>query len=228
MNNQGEQPEEAEYGQTALIQINPETDPRVTALYDESVKLLDYAKALVITSDADIQSSTNDLSIIAGLKKAIDERRQEYVRPLNEHLKTVNSTFKDFTQPLSEADALTRQKILTYRAEQERIRAEQERINALRMEAAQAEMELKGEITEPVNLTSVQNEPPNMYRANAGTLGTSKTWRFEMVDFAILPDEYKLPDTTKIRKVIQAGASVPGVKAWQEEGLRVTPRSATS
>jgi len=210
---------------SALVQIKPETDLRVLALYQEGVRLHEYAKALVITSDAVITASTNDLSIIVGLKKAIEERRQEYVRPLNEHLKAVNATFKSFTQPLTEADGLTRQKILDYRAEQERIRAEQERINSLRMEAARAEMELQGEMTEAVGLTPVQQESPNQYRTDMGTLGKSLTWKFEVEDFAILPDEYKLPDVTKIRRVVQAGVSIPGVKAWQEEGLRVTPRT---
>ena len=209
---------------STVIQIRPETNPDVTALYQEGVRLQEYAEALVIVSDADIRSSTDDLSIIAGVKKAIEALRQDYVRPLNEHLKAVNATFKDFTQPLTEADGLLRQKVLAYRAEQECIRAEQERINALRMEAAQAEMELQGEITEAVRLTPVQQESPSRYRTDTGLLGTSRKWQFEVEDFAILPDEYKLPDTTKIRRVIQAGASIPGVKAWQEEGLRVTPR----
>ena len=88
-----------------------------------------------------------------------------------------------------------------------------------------AEMELQGEITEALDLTPVQRESPGRYRSDAGLLGTSKKWQFEVEDFALLPDEYKLPDATKIRKVVQAGVSIPGIKAWQEEGLRVTRRT---
>ncbi len=207
---------------TTLIQINPEGNPEVTALYQKGVDLHTYAKTLVITSDEDIKLATSDLSIIAGVKKAIETLRQGYVKPINDHLKAVNNAFKEFTEPLTEADSLFRGKVLGYRAEQERIRMEQERINDLRMEAAKAEMELQGEITETVDLMPVQREAPNRYRTDAGLLGTSKKWNFEVEDFALLPDEYKLPDATKIRKVIQAGASIPGIKAWQEEGLRIT------
>ena len=210
------------------ILVQPESDSRVMALFQEGVTLNEYAQALVITSSEDIKATTNDLSIIAGVKKAIEELRQGYVRPLNDHVKDVNATFKDFTQPLIEADATTREKILAYRADQDRIRAEQERINALRIEAAQAEMVLKGEITEAVDLVSVQQESQNRYQTDMGTLGTSKTWRFEVEDFALIPDEYKLADTAKIRKVVQAGATIPGVKAWQEESLRVTPKKVAS
>lgn len=207
---------------TTLIQINPEANPDVTALYQKGVDLKEYATTLVIASDDDIRASTNDLSIIAGVKKAIESQRQDYVKPINDHLKAVNNAFKGFTQPLTEADSLFREKVLGYRAEQERIRTEQERINDLRMEAAKAEMELKGEITEAVDLAPVQREAPARYHGEVGTLGTSKQWHFEVEDFALLPDEYKVADTTKIRKVVQAGATVPGVKAWQEEGLRIT------
>ena len=116
--------------------------------------------------------------------------------------------------------------MLAYRAEQERQRQEQERINRLRAEAALAEMVLKGELTEPVGLVQVAEEAPARYRTETGTLGTAKTWRFEVEDFAALPDQYKEANMVMIRKVVQAGASIPGVRAWQEENIRITPRKS--
>ena len=212
-----------EPAQTVLIHVRPDIDPRVTALYQEGVKLQQYAESRIIQSDDDVKSATNDLSIIAKLKKAIEEKRTGYTSPINEHLKAVNDDFKRFTGPLLVADSLTRQKVLDYRAEQERVRQEQERINRLREEAARAEMQLKGEITEPVGLVEVAPEPPARYRTESGTLGRAKVWKFEVIDFAVLPDEYKLPDMTKIRKVVIAGVGIPGVRAWQTESLRVRP-----
>jgi len=209
---------------TALIHVRPDVDPRVTALYQEGVKLQRFAETRIIQSDSDVKTATDDLSIIAKLKKAIEERRKEYVSPINEHLKAVNDAFKSFTEPLTIADTLTRQKVTAYRQEQERVRQEQERINRLREEAARAEMQLRGELTEPVNLVEVAPEPVARYRTEVGTLGTVKTWKFEVMDFALLPDDYKVADLVKIRKVVTAGATIPGVRAWQEESLRVTTR----
>lgn len=210
---------------SALIQVRPDADPRVLGLYHEGVKLRDYALARIVTSDDDVKLATDDLSVIAGVKKAIEGTRKEYTGPINEHLKAVNAAFVSFTQPLEEANKVNRDKVLAYRVEQERRRLEQERINRLREEAARAEMELKGELSEPVGLVQVAEEAPARYRTDAGTLGTVKTWHFEVTDFAALPDQYKLSNDSMIRKVVQAGASIPGVRAWQEEGLRVTPRT---
>ena len=209
---------------TAIVRIKPDIDEAVIALYEEASSLCRYAEVRVITCDVDIHSATDDLSLIAKLKKAIEEKRKEYVGPINDHLKTINDAFKNFTEPLNQADSITRQKILDYRKEQERIRQEQERINELRLEAARAEMQLKGELAESVGIVEVKPEQPKHYRTETGTLGTMKVWRFEIIDFSLLPDQYKLPDMVKIRKVITAGATIAGVRAWLEESLKVTTK----
>ena len=210
--------------ETALVSIRPDTDSKVTALYQEGAKLQQRAESRVIQSDGDVESATSDLSLVAKLKKAIEEKRKEYIAPLNEHLKDVNNAFKSFAEPLNQADTILRRKVLDYRAEQDRIRQEQERINKLREEAAQAEIELKGETTEPIDLVVVAPAPRASYQTESGTLGRAKVWKFEVEDMSLLPDEYKEPNMPKIRKVVTAGVAIPGVRAWQEESLRVTAK----
>ena len=210
--------------ETALIHVHPESDLRIAALYEEGVKLQQYAERRIIQSDSDVKTATDDLSIIAKLKKAIEEKRKGYIDPINEHLKAVNEAFKRFVEPLTQAGLLNKGKIIIYRGEQERTRQEQERINQLREEAARAEMELKGEITEPVSLVEVIPEAPNRYRTETGTLSKALLWHFEVVDFSALPDDYKVADMVKIRKVVVAGATIPGVRSWKEESLRITAR----
>ena len=207
---------------TALIDIDPMVDEKMRSLGLEVIAIVQQAEARVVLSDADVHDATGEIALIAGLKKAFEEKRKEYTAPLNGYLKDINAAFKDYTDPLDQADKLTRGKVLSYRAEQERQRQEQERINRLREEAAKAEMQLKGELTESVNLVEVSPPPPAHYRTIAGDLGKTLTWKFEVMDFALLPDDYKLPDTVKIRKVVIAGATIPGVRVWQEESLRVT------
>ena len=207
--------------QTALVQIRPDMDERIVALYQEGLCLRQDAEGRVIQSTEDIKAATDDLTLIARLKKAVEEKRKEYVGPLNDHLKAVNEAFKTFISPLEQADSITRGKILGYRAEQERIRQEQERINRLRIEAAQAETKLKGELTEAIRLVPVVSVATR-YQTESGTLGTAKVWKFEVADFELLPNEYKVADMGRIRKVTMAGVAIPGVRAWQEETLRVT------
>lgn len=209
---------------TAIVKVNPQVDLAVTALYGEAVTLLTYAEAAIIKTDADVIERTNDLSIIAQLKKAIEEKRKEYVGPINEHLKAVNDAFKSFADPLVQADTITRKKVLDYRAEQNRVRQEQEEINRMRIEAAQREMKLTGELTESVNLVETQEQPEH-YRTDSGTLGTMKVRKWEVVDFSLLPDRFKIENATLIGKVVRAGEQeIPGVRIWEEETLRVSAR----
>lgn len=207
---------------TAEVRIRPDIDEGVVKLYAEAVRLRDYAEARAIATDDDVKTATNDLVVIVGVKKALEAERVAYTGPMNEHLKAINAFFKDFVEPIMQADKVTRDKVTAYRRDQDAKRVEQERINALRVEAARAEMELAGELSEPVNLVPVEPEAPVHYRASAGMIGTAKVWKFEVEDFAALPDDYKTPDMVRIRKVVTAGATIPGVKAWQEEQLRVT------
>lgn len=213
-------------GLTTVIRIRPGMDEAVMALHVEVAKLRQYAETRVIAADSDVKLATDDLSIIVSLKKVIEGKRKEYVGPINDHLKSVNDAFKILTEPLLQADTITRRKVLDYRNEQERIRCEQERINQMRIEAAEAEMKLKGEITEPVDLIETQPPQPERYRAETGTLGKVKTAKYEVVDFSQVPDEYKMLDAAKVGKLVRAGLrSIPGIRIWEEDGLRVTPKN---
>lgn len=212
-----------EQHETALIKVGPAVDPRMIALYEEGISFKQDAEAMVILSDSDISRATDHLSIIAKLKKAIEEKRKEYIGPLNDHLKAINETFKRFVSPIERADAIVREKVVAYRKEQERIRLEQERINRLRAEAAQAEMKLKGELMEPVTLVPVVPVEPTGYSTAAGTLGTTHTRKWEVDDLKLVPIEYLVIDATKVGKVVRAGIpSIPGIRIWVEEGLRIT------
>jgi len=208
---------------TSLVLLNPKNDQTIITFYEQGLGLLRYAQALVIQKVEDLIPITNDLSLIAQVKKGIESSRKDYLQPFQEHIKETNDAFKTLMEPIETADTVTRGKILAFQLKQKLIREEQEKINALRLEAAKKEMELKGELTESVNLVEVIPPIPEHIRTELGTSNIVKKWEFEVVDFLILPDQYKLPDMVKIRKVITAGATIPGVKAWQEANLRVKP-----
>ena len=209
--------------ETALIKVSPQTDLQFIEYQKQAQEILAHAKADVVSTPAEEKAATNDLSIISMLKKGIEEKRQEYVRPINEHVKAVNTAFKLLTDPIEQADKLLRDTIGKYRAEQERRRREAEEINRQKEELARREAALnQGEITVDLTPVPVPEAPVAHVRAEAGTLGTAKVWKFEVADFVQLPDEYKVPDLIKIGKVVRAGVNIPGVKAWQEDSIRIS------
>ena len=220
------EPIAASHTETALVKVKPEADRFVIALHDQALKLQEYAEVLVILNDGDVKSATNDLSIISGVKKAIEERRKEYTQPINDHLKTINNAFKTLTEPLDRADRTTRNKVLFYRQDQERQRLEALEINRLRMEAAQKEMELKGELSESVDLVEVIPEVKRV-STDSGTVGMTDHWTYEVVDFALLPDTYKIadgPQLTTIARSHHDKKQIPGVRFYNEPIIAVRAR----
>jgi len=208
---------------TAVVRIAPGKDKAVVALLNEVMRIREWAAKLEVRTEDEAKMATNDLSVMSRLKKAVEEKRREYVDPLNEHVKAVNDAFKFLTGPLAEADKMARDKVTGYKLEQDRKRKEAEDVNRQAIELARKQAELNhGEFT--VDVTPVK--VPDVIKTTRTDVGSSsivKKWEFEVEDFSILPDQYKLPDMVKIRKVVTAGAIIPGVKAWQETNLRIKP-----
>lgn len=212
--------------ETAVVNVKPDLDTKVQAFYQESLKLRDYALERVVSSLEETKDATNDLSMIAKLKKAMEEKRKEYVKPLQDHVKEINDAFKTLMQPIEEADRITRDKILAYQKILADQKAEEERINAMRLEAARAEMELKGELTEPVDLVEVSEGAPKRVRTDMGTVGQRMIRKWELEDMALVPEEYKMLDSAKITKVVKAGIpSIPGIRIYEEAIIAVRAAS---
>ena len=207
-----------------LIKNNPREDLAIMALYDEANKLLEYAKNRVIATLDDTKAATNDLSLIAKLKKAMEAKRKDYLAPFQEHVKEVNDTYKLLMAPVEQADEVTRSKVTNFNREQERIKAEQEKINALRMEAAQKEAALNnGEIKESIILVEVI-QPVKKVIADLASSGMRANWTYEVTDFAALPNEYKLPNTSMLNslaKSIKDSRTIPGLRIYNDPTLAV-------
>ena len=212
---------------TAMVKVNPEADALVKSFYNEALQLRDSAAATSVLNVEDIQTATDTLTMIQKLKRAMEDKRLEYVRPLQGYVKALNDTFKGLMDPIEEADRLLRERILSYhKAEQEK-REEQERINRLRLEAAMAEKALKGEVSEPVELIIPDAPLPERIATDTGEIGTRTITKWELLDFSLLPDEYKIPDSAKIGKVVRAGIpSIPGVRIYSEKILAVEASKA--
>ena len=219
----------SETTEIATIRINPATDPLVIGFAGQARSLLSFAEAAVIADDAGVKLATDDLSIVSTLMKNVEATRTEYTGPINGHLDAVNAQFKTISEPLKAAKKNLGDKILAYKLEQ-RVKAEKaEEINRLRMEAARKEMELKGELTESVALVEPVTVLPKTVTSDIGSSSSRFTWHAKITDFALLPDTYKLPNTSMLeftaRQITKNGKPViPGVEFFQEESLSVRAR----
>ncbi len=208
---------------TAIV-LRPGEDLEAHKGYAEALSLLHYAQAVAIKTADDLKGATNDLTTMAKLKRMMAGKKKLYLAPLKEKSDAIRATYEYLMAPVLEADKITRDKMLAYNAEQDRIRRQQEEINRKRMEAAEAEIKLKGELSEPVELVEVKPETLNYVRTDFGLAGQRDNWKYEVTDFAALPDEYKVADTAMLNataKRHQNNKQVPGVRFYNEPIISV-------
>jgi hypothetical protein len=205
---------------TALDVI--EQDERAQELSGISLELLERAQSIEIVDD---QSDCEAVEFIAQVKtarKRWDELRHWFTDPLEAQKKRIIAKFKADDEPLERALRIVGDKHLAYqRKRQEAARREQERLRKL-AEAKQARQAAKaveqGLEAPPViiPMPTVQ-APPKTIRTASGAVTTRTVWRHEVVDFAALPEEYKIADEVKLGKVVRAGVrEIPGVRIYEE------------
>ncbi len=203
------------------IKVKPEDDPQVVALAGEAARMRDFAIARIIGTDADLKPATEDLSLIAKLKKALTEAKADYVKPIRGYLDDVNAAFTKIMTPLEEADKVTRGKILAYREAQAKRAAEAEAINQQKADLARREAQFSGTGEHTVDLTPVEAPAPiKRVSTDFGMASVANVITWELVDFALVPNEFKVLDSGKITRLVKAGGSIPGIT----EGLRVITR----
>ena len=222
--------------------VRPLADPAVLAYRDRAAAVLAEAQALAIASPETKATAVDFLGRLARLKREAEEYRITMVKPLNDHVKHVNDTFKGVLGPVDEADRTVRQRMLIFDQEQRRLaaeaaaRAERERLEseAMLREAERAEAAGQAAVAESLLTTAVAREetakvtatqavaPPKTMAAGAGAATVRKTWTFNVVNLDEVPREWLELNEARVRKAILAGErQIPGLEILQVESLSV-------
>jgi len=216
--------EEKQSISTALTGYSPAGNQVVKKLKAEILRAVHYAIERVINGIEDVKLATDDLVLIQSLTKSLEAERKKYTVPLNDKLREINGFFSEISTPLSEADKITRSKILEFNHKLEAEKKALEEIEAQKMEIARKEMELKGEITVDLEPSKPIPVIPQATRASLGTSSTRETWTYEVTDFKALPDEYKMPDTVLLNNTAKKhhdNKTVPGVRFYKVDSIQV-------
>jgi len=174
---------------------------------------------------------------IKGMTKDWGALRKQLTTPLDERKREVMDYFKPVEQRLVEAEQTLKKAILDWEAERVRIRDEE--IKARTVAAAEAEARAKAlleaekqavleewdfEEAQAIEIEQASlNVPvvmPSEIKNHSAGISTPVIWKYEIVDFSLLPDEFKLPDSSKLNSIVKKhheNTNVPGVRVYSEK-----------
>jgi len=189
--------------------------------YEQGLVMLKHARAMTVKTLDDSKTVTTELAIIGTLKRAMEAKRKEKLEPHQTIVRDIQETYKFLMEPVLEAERILKGLQVTFLQEQARIQREQEALNLKKMQLAQEEMRLNGEMSQPVDLVEVI-EAPKLVRTEMGTSGLVDHWTYEITDFALLSDAYKVADTAQLTAIARGHhdkKQVPGVRFFNQPFL---------
>jgi len=213
---------------------------------DEEQKLVSHANELismadrcVIFTDQDNEKASDLVKFIKTAFKKSEDDRKSITDPLNAVIKNINARYKQFTDPLANAETKVKTLMLAYSQEKRRKQAEEERIareqeQARLLALAEAE-EAKGDVLAAetaieqaveVEQAPTQVQTPATVRGDFGsTSSVKKTWTFEVTDIKALANANPalvIENSVAIREQIRQGVrEIPGVKIYEKESIAV-------
>lgn len=164
-----------------------------TSLVKEVSSVQQAALSLTIASPDDEVEGSKLLHAIKEATRKLTEAKTEITRPIMESLAATKALFAPRELALKDADKIVREKIMSFRAEQDAARAKIEaRVEkgTMKPETAVAKM---AEVTAKTEGLRVQTRR-----------------QLEIVDASLIPREYLIPDRDAISKALFAKIKVPG------------------
>lgn len=220
------------------ISVNIDTEQEQKRASD--VPALCKRADLIISSQEDYETASVALREVKSRYKELEGQRKEITSPLDDAKKRVMDLFRAPLDLLSKAESLLKQKMIGYTDEQEK-KAEEERKRLQKLAEAEAEKErkkLEAKIeraiasgkTDKVETLQEEKEkvqpiiipfvPPQIDTPRG--VSYREKWTAKVINFKLLPDEYKLPNQAALDKIGQAtkgSISIPGVEFSSEKIL---------
>lgn len=194
-------------------------------------QILAQAERAVISSAEAATKGAEFVKYIRNRKDTIDAERLKITKPFRDGIEAINNRFRPIVSKLEQAQKLISDKMLAYQnTEARRIREEHEaKLRAAREEAERKRKEEEKFDRETDELVAemrgapmpVITAPPKKapaVKSASATFTTRTEWRYEIEDFAKIPDEYKQLCEKMVKAAIQSGKrEIPGLKIFSEE-----------
>ncbi len=209
-------------GGAAKLQLpEPVLSPVASALLTQANSIHAQVKLLEVTAATLPRAQEMLVQLAKGLK-SLEADRQFLTKPLKDHAKRIESVYRPATERFEAADELLRNKVLDFQREAAKAVAEAQAQLTEQAEAAAEEGDSDTALELATQATTMEAATVVGRLASGGGTGLSMVSDFEVVDFALVPDEYFTLDHKKIRAAVKAGLTeIPGIRIFKTERLSV-------
>lgn len=191
-----------------------EQSPQVVELQKNSVALIESATNLIVSTKDEMDKASAVVVQLADIRRGGENLRKFFVQPFNDQVKNINAFFKNVANPVVTAETGLRNRITDYVAEQQRIADEKQKEADKEAAKAAKAAEKRGEKVEDFEAPAPQT--PDI-QTSSGRLSTKKVWTWKTKNEKLIPREYLMIDSVKIRDAIRSGErNIKGIEIYQE------------
>ena len=184
------------------------------------VSINQAVSSITISNTSEMENAVSLVKRVKEERVKLDEEKAFHIKPLKEHIKKLEAELKPKYDILEKIEGILKGKMVVYTVEQDNIRKEQEeklRIEQQKKYEKEVKKAEKKDVPPPPPPAPIVVEKPKI----AG-FSMREIWDFEIVDVNLIPKDYLVPDEKKIRKVISAGVTIPGVKSFKKMSSAVS------
>lgn len=176
------------------------------------------AGEMIVNDQRSLENASTGIAKGKEYLKQMEEKRKFFVKPLNDHVKTINDMFHQLAKPFETGLLDLNIKRSEYiKLEQQRI--ENERIEKVReaMEAAEAAGKDATKAVEKIEKqAAVELKAASTVNTGISTSYMAKVWTWDIDNLKEVPWEYLTVDDAKITKAVGEGVrKIPGIKVFQ-------------
>ena len=211
----------------ALVPAFPNADLARTEIHKkflEQVRSIQAeAGALTVTDDVTFKGAIALAGRAKEIASLVEKARKAAVEEPNAYVKAVNSACKALTEPLDAATNGLKGKINQHQRKIELARQEQERKAREAVEKENARLAKlaakKGLDVPPVTVVAPVVQKETVHRAESGaSVHMRKSWKWELMNRAVVPDEYLMLDEKAVNAAVKAGIrQIVGIRIFEAE-----------
>lgn len=193
---------------TKSLLSNDNVNKELEIVKNNTSKALAAANALVILNDEDLHKAKDLLTNVNLAGDMIQKLKDGIIKPINEGLKGIRAMFSPPETEKEQTVMIIKQKMIFYHnAIEEKRRIEEARI-AARVEKGTMKIETAARKIEDMPAIQTKIADGN----SVGSVVFKEEKKVVVVDEALIPRQYLVPDMVLIRRAALAGVEIPGVK----------------